>query len=101
MIDRHMQYATPLRLRRTGWLSLAAVVFFQLSYAGHEVQHSLTDLGDACVMCLQLDQNAASTPAALPAAVAPVTASDTGTPPAVVGCRKPSGLCESRGPPQA
>ena len=44
----------------TAWLALAAVLLLQIESVAHEAQHSLSDLGDVCEICVQLDVGTAT-----------------------------------------
>lgn len=48
----------------TAWLALAAVLLLQLGAAAHEAQHSVSDAGDVCEICVQLDSTDATAPVA-------------------------------------
>lgn len=56
----------------TVWLALAAVLLLQFESVAHEAQHSLSDLGDVCEICIQLHggvtTDSGATVAALPLA---------------------------------
>lgn len=44
----------------TAWLALAAVLLLQIESVAHEAQHSLSDLGETCDICVQLNAGTAT-----------------------------------------
>lgn len=62
--------------RSVALLALLAVLWTQFALAAHQSEHALTDLGDACEVCLQLDRSDDAVPGegALPVCPGPVRA---------------------------
>lgn len=56
----------------TAWLAVAAVLILQVGAIAHEAQHSLTDVGDVCEICVKFEGSSAADTSSTHAIVTPV-----------------------------
>ncbi len=55
MLKQRNQQVAPKWLSRASWLALVSLAWMQLSFAGHQFEHSAA-YADSCEACVQLDR---------------------------------------------
>ena len=99
IISRDTLFASR-RLRASAWLTLLSLALFQLTLAGHQLDHEPTEQVDHCEICVKLERlDDVTTGQELPVETPGMASDSEPTDPVVAAISSRPNAFDSRGPP--